>query len=65
MEMKPNLASTWLTIVAGLTGVSAWAYSTFEMKDHVREWKEVIIQRLDRIENKLDRAVDQSHGRDR
>jgi hypothetical protein len=35
-------------------GVTAWAYTTFEMKDAAREWKDLILQRLDRIESKID-----------
>lgn len=45
------------TGTAALT-MAAFAYSTFETKEHSAENKTDIVSRLDRIEEKLDRALD-------
>jgi hypothetical protein len=54
MEKALTKAFYLLTIAGLLLGVTAWAYTTFEMKDVAKEWKDLILQRLDRIEIKVD-----------
>jgi hypothetical protein len=56
--MKQPPMVTWIawlgaTLVAAVT-YTAFAYTNFETKDSARESKSDIVQRLDRIENKLD-----------
>lgn len=68
-QWNPFPMATWLAwigaiLVASMTMV-AYAYSTFETKDAAREKIEssrerdgLIVQRLDRIENKVDRVLE-------
>lgn len=44
------------TATAAMT-MAAFAYATFETKDHAKEIKEDVATRLSRIENKLDQAL--------
>lgn len=54
-------ALSWIiaifTLAGSMLGVVAWAYSTFEPKDASQEIRGMIIQRLDRIENKVDQLI--------
>jgi uncharacterized protein Yka (UPF0111/DUF47 family) len=45
------------TVSAALT-VAAYAYATFETKEHAVERKKDITERLDRIESKQDKLID-------
>jgi hypothetical protein len=49
---------SWMgaTIVT-ILGFAAFAYATFETKDHAIEVKGDTVQRLDRIESKLDFVI--------
>ncbi len=56
--MKNPSMITWIgwigaTVVAALIGC-AYAFNTFQTKDDAKETKSDIVQRLDRIENKID-----------
>lgn len=56
--MKSPSLITWVgwigaTTVAALIGC-AYAFTTFQTKDEAKDSKSDIVQRLDRIENKVD-----------
>jgi hypothetical protein len=47
-----------LTVIgSGLAGV-IWMYENFETKAHALEARDAVIQRLDRIESKVDRLIE-------
>lgn len=53
-----NAWVAWIGAVIGAVSVGcAFAFTTFETKDHVKELKEDIVQRLVRIENKQDQLI--------
>lgn len=61
---NPFPAAQWIawigaTVAAALTGL-AFAYSTFETKDNAHEHMGTVEQRLDRLETKLDRVIEQT-----
>lgn len=54
--MKRILEVTFyaVTVLGMLFGSIVWAYGTFELKDSAKDWKDLILGRLDRIESKID-----------
>lgn len=58
MNLKPEVWISWVvaTATAALT-MSAFAYSTFETKEHALERKQDILKRLESIEGKVDLIV--------
>lgn len=63
-SFNPFPAAQWIawigaTVAAALTGL-AFAYSTFETKDNAHEHMGTVEQRLDRLETKLDRVIEQT-----
>jgi hypothetical protein len=52
-----------LSLIAGLLGLAGWAFSTFETKEAAGQSRDAIERRLERIENKLDRAMEYRQGR--
>jgi hypothetical protein len=49
----------WI-IAAAVGGFSllSFSYATFETKDHARESSDILMNRLDRMEEKLDRLIE-------
>ena len=45
------------TTTAGIT-MTSFAYSTFETKGHAESMLQILVDRLNRIENKLDRLIE-------
>ncbi len=63
-EHKWLTPSQWLqwiaaTSAAGIS-IAAYAFATFETKEHFGDIVEVLADRLDRIENKLDRILEKN-----
>lgn len=59
--MKNPKLETWVswlaaTLVAALT-LSAFAFTTFQTKDDAKESKADLVQRLDRMEHKIDNII--------
>ncbi len=47
-----------MALVVGIAATITFAYGEFETKEHSKERADMIIQRLDRIETKLDQALE-------
>ena len=56
-RIKGISLATLIMIISASTTVTVWAYSTFSTKGESSAFKESVVQRLDRIENKLDRLL--------
>jgi hypothetical protein len=56
---RPSLSTwEWLCIIAFMLGVPAWAYSTFDISKVAESRETKIYDRLQSLENKIDRQND-------
>lgn len=53
----------WATLILSIIGITggsiAYSFTTFETKEHTQQAKEEILRKLERMEDKLDRLVEQ------
>lgn len=58
MKIKTEVWLAWIGAIAvGTMALAAFAFTTFETKDHAEEVKQDTTSRLTRIEDKLDQAL--------
>lgn len=62
-EFKLRLIEWIAGVAVTLVALTAYAYTTFETKEDAREKKGDIVQRLDRIETKLDQMIQNGGGK--
>jgi len=54
----PNIGpGEWLTVVGSVVAVLVYAFEKFQTKDDAKHIEAFLIERLDRIEDKLDAAI--------
>lgn len=59
-DKKLNLLYVLAWLVGAATGVTVFAYSTFETKDAAKDRADSISARLDRIETKVDSLLERA-----